>query len=448
VHICLRPGEQALIITGGNAGGKTVCLKTLGLLAVMIFSGLPVPAAKGSHIPWFSRIDAFIGDEQSLENSVSTFTAQIQHLAKALKYLDRTSLVLLDEFGAGTDPAEGAALALAVCDSLLERGAFILAATHFPALKSYALTRERVRAASMLFDPETKKPLFKLAYDQVGASHALHVAREHGLPKNIIDRAEQYLLQYGQETSDIFDRLNALTAQREKELDAMSRERRKAQVDLLQAKERLETERRQLYEDVRTGAKELMQAWKEGRISHKRALKEMSHLRASLASARVAGNDSSTASTGNFQIGQSVLHRAFNKSGTVAGIDERRGRLRLNLNGVTVWAKTEDVSGQPAGTGLPRIPHVLHSVGEKSGAEGFRIDLRGMSAEEAVRAAGHFVDQALLAGCLEVEIIHGRGTGALRREIHNFLHTVSSVGHFTAAPEDRGGDGMTIVNFR
>ncbi|MDR2744743.1 MAG: Smr/MutS family protein [Desulfovibrio sp.] len=448
VHIRLRPGEQALIITGGNAGGKTVCLKTLGLMAAMTFSGLPVPAAKGSHIPWFKRIDAFIGDEQSLENSVSTFTAQIQHLAKALKYLDHTGLVLLDELGAGTDPAEGAALALAVCDSLLERGAFILAATHFPALKSYALTREHVRAASMLFEPETRKPLFKLAYDQVGASQALHVAREHGLPQGIIDRAEQYLLQYGQDTSDILDRLNALAARREKELDEMSAERRKAQSALQKTKERLESERRQVYEDVRSKAKELMQAWKEGRIGHKRALKEMAGLRASLAPVHGDEDNDSAVPAENFRIGQHVLHRAFNKSGTVAEVDERRGRLRLNLNGVTVWAKMEDVSAGPAGTNLPHPPRVLCFAGKKPEAEPFRIDLRGMNAAEAVRAVDHFMDRALLAGCPEVEIIHGRGTGALRREIHNFLHTISSVGHFATAPEDRGGDGMTLVSLR
>ncbi|MDR2055986.1 MAG: Smr/MutS family protein [Desulfovibrio sp.] len=448
LHIQLRPGEQTLIITGGNAGGKTVCLKTLGLAAAMTFSGLPVPAAKGSHIPWFKRIDAFIGDEQSLEDSVSTFTAQIRHLAKALKYLDHTSLVLLDEFGAGTDPAEGAALALAVCDALLERGAFVLAATHFPALKSYALTREHVRAASMLFEPETRRPLFKLAYDQVGASQALHVAREHGLPQSIIDRAEQYLLQYGRESSDILDRLNALAAQREKELDKMFQERQKAQNALRKTKESLENERRQLYEDVRSKAKEVLQAWKEGRVGHKGALKEMSQLRASLASARASGNGSSAAPAENFRTGQPVLHRAFNKSGVIAGIDERRGRLRLSLNGVTVWANIEDVSAYPAGTEQPRPLHALRVAGRKTEAEALRIDLRGMNAEEAVRAVDRFVDRALLAGRPEVEIIHGRGTGALRREIHNFLRTISSVERFATAPEDRGGDGMTIVSLR
>ncbi|MBD5640903.1 MAG: endonuclease MutS2, partial [Desulfovibrio sp.] len=160
LDIVLRPGERALIVTGGNAGGKTVCLKTLGLLAAMAMAGLPVPAGRGSHLPWFERIDAFIGDEQSLSDDVSTFSAQIDHLARSFRHLNSSGLALLDEFGAGTDPAEGAALAQAVHDELLDKGCFVLSATHFPALKSYALTRQGARAASMLFDPQTSRPLF------------------------------------------------------------------------------------------------------------------------------------------------------------------------------------------------------------------------------------------------------------------------------------------------
>ena len=143
----LSVANNASLPASGNAGGKTVCLKTLGLCVAMTLSGLPVPAAAGSHLPWFGRVDAFIGDEQSLEDNVSTFTAQIRHLAKAWKHLDSTGLVLLDEFGAGTDPAQGAALAQGVLDGLLDKRTFVLAATHFPALKTYALSREGARAA-------------------------------------------------------------------------------------------------------------------------------------------------------------------------------------------------------------------------------------------------------------------------------------------------------------
>jgi DNA mismatch repair protein MutS2 len=446
VHIQLRPGEHALIITGGNAGGKTVCLKTLGLMAAMTFCALPVPAAKGSYIPWFERVDAFIGDEQSLEDSVSTFTAQIQHLAKALKHLDNTGLVLLDEFGAGTDPAEGAALALAVCDVLLEQGAFILAATHFPALKSYALTREHVRAASMLFDPQTQKPLFKLAYDQVGASQALHVAREHGLPSPIIDRAERYLMHYGQDTSEIFDRLNTLAVQREKELENLSSERKQLNNELQQAKERLERERRQLHEEVRVQARELMLAWREGRAGYKQTLKEMARLRAELVSS--ATSEYSCAPPADFQVGRTVYHKAFKKAGIITALDERRCKLRLDMNGVTVWANNDDVVLDVKNAGSPQPRPALSPASVVKEENLLRIDLRGMNAAEALNAVGRFLDKALLVEGREIEIVHGRGTGALRREIHNFLRSVAAVECFTVAPEGRGGDGMTIVTLR
>ena len=240
VDLIFRPTDRALVISGGNAGGKTVCLKTLGLLAIMTLAGLPVPAAKGSAIPWWTSIHAFIGDEQSLDDHLSTFTAQIRHLGNAWEATDRRTLILLDEFGAGTDPAQGAALAQAVLDGLLERGAHVVAATHFPALKTYALTREGVRAASVLFDPGTKKPLFRLAYDQVGASQALDVAREHGLPESVLRRAEQYLLLDGQDMTAVMDRLNALAAKREGELDALKAEQQRTREKRKAVQERFE----------------------------------------------------------------------------------------------------------------------------------------------------------------------------------------------------------------
>ena len=265
VDLIFRPTDRALVISGGNAGGKTVCLKTLGLLAIMTLAGLPVPAAKGSVIPWWTSIHAFIGDEQSLDDHLSTFTAQIRHLGNAWEATDRRTLILLDEFGAGTDPAQGAALAQAVLDGLLERGAHVVAATHFPALKTYALTREGVRAASVLFDPGTKKPLFRLAYDQVGASQALDVAREHGLPESVLRRAEQYLLLDGQDMTAVMDRLNALAAKREGELDALKAEQQRTREKRKAVQERFERERERLIKDVRELSAKVMKDWQEGR---------------------------------------------------------------------------------------------------------------------------------------------------------------------------------------
>lgn len=453
LDIVLRPGERALIITGGNAGGKTVCLKTLGLCVAMTLSGLPVPAAAGSHLPWFGRVDAFIGDEQSLEDNVSTFTAQIQHLAKAWKHLDSTGLVLLDEFGAGTDPAQGAALAQGVLDGLLDKQTFVLAATHFPALKTYALSREGARAASVLFDPQSKKPLFKLAYDQVGASQALDVAREHGLPESILRRAEHYLLQDGQDTSALLGRLNALAAEREQEIARLRQEQEKARRDTQIMREKTEKERLRLHDEVRAKAGELMRAWKEGRATHKQALKEMSRLRADLAAPVVQEETSVLPQIEHFAPGQQVFHTVFNKRGVVTDVDERRKRVRVDLNGVSLWAAMKDVrqSGQSAQAAAPRAPQRVSPVKAaiaNDDAPALRLDLRGMRADQAQAEVERFLDKALLSGFSEVEIVHGRGTGALRRQIHDFLRSFPAVARFATAPEDRGGDGMTIVNLR
>lgn len=453
LDIVLRPGERALVITGGNAGGKTVCLKTLGLIAAMTLSGLPVPVGAGSHLPWFSRLDAFIGDEQSLADNVSTFTAQIEHLAKAWKHLDASSLVLLDEFGAGTDPAQGAALAQAVLDELLDKHTFVLSATHFPALKSYALTREGARAASMLFDPQSKKPLFRLAYDQVGASQALDVAREHGLAESIVRRAEHYLLQDGQDATALLGRLNDLAAKREEELAELKREQDKTRRQTQDLREKLEKERLRLHDEVRAQAGDLMRAWKEGRATHKQALKEMSRLRASLAPAQdeTAEGASVLPQPQTFTAGQEVLHTVFNKRGVITDVDERRGRVRLEMNGVNLWAemKALRVPGQTAPS--PSKSSLRGVVGRTSASDeaaSLRLDMRGMRADVALAELERFMDKALLAGFSEVEVVHGRGTGALRRQVHDFLRSFPAVGQFALAPEDRGGDGMTIVTFR
>lgn len=453
LDIVLRPGERALVITGGNAGGKTVCLKTLGLIAAMTLSGLPVPVGAGSHLPWFSRLDAFIGDEQSLADNVSTLTAQIEHLAKAWKHLDASSLVLLDEFGAGTDPAQGAALAQAVLDELLDKHTFVLSATHFPALKSYALTREGARAASMLFDPQSKKPLFRLAYDQVGASQALDVAREHGLAESIVRRAEHYLLQDGQDATALLGRLNDLAAKREEELAELKREQDKTRRQTQDMREKLEKERLRLHDEVRAQAGDLMRAWKEGRATHKQALKEMSRLRASLAPAQdeTAEGASVLPQPQTFAAGQEVLHTVFNKRGVITDVDERRGRVRLEMNGVNLWAemKALRVPGQTAPS--PSKSALRGVVGRTSASDeaaSLRLDMRGMRADVALAELERFMDKALLAGFSEVEVVHGRGTGALRRQVHDFLRSFPAVGQFALAPEDRGGDGMTIVTFR
>lgn len=446
IDLALRPGERGLIISGGNAGGKTVCLKTLGLLALMALSGLPVPAAKGSSLPPWTNIHAFIGDEQSLDDNVSTFTAQIRHLSEAWASADNNSLILLDEFGAGTDPAQGAALAQAVLDELLDRDVYVIAATHFPALKAYALTREKARAASVLFDPSTKRPLFRLAYDQVGASQALDVAREHGLPDSILRRAEQYLLLDGEDATAVMDRLNQLAVTREKEIVTLKAEQERQREKRQKLQERFERERQKLHDEVRAQAGELMRAWKEGKVTHKQALKDMSRLRATLAVKPEDSEDKpATPPVNLLRQGQTVLHRPFGKKAVITEIDTRRGRVRVDMGGVTLWADMKDIQLSEA---APVV--ASHTIARTSAATGplLRLDMRGKRADLALTELSQFLDQCLLSGRESVELVHGRGTGVLRKEVHNFLRTFPGIADFALAPEDRGGDGMTIVNFR
>lgn len=457
VDILLREHERGLIISGGNAGGKTVCLKTLGLMAVMTLAALPVSAGKGSVLPPWQSVFAFIGDEQSLDDHVSTFTAQIQNLTHAWEHTDHTTLVLLDEFGAGTDPAQGAALAQAVLDALLDIDAYVVAATHFPALKAYALTREKARAASVLFDPGTKRPLFRLAYDQVGASQALDVAREHGLPEAIVRRAEHYLLLGGEDATALMARLNELTVEREKETALLREEQERQRAKRLQLQERFEEERGKLFAEMRKQSAALLQAWKEGRATHKQTLKEMARLRTQVLSEKADGTPSAAQpepQVGQLRVGQQVLHKGFGKKAVVNDIDIRKNRVRIDMNGLVVWANMQDIQLPSASASAPKVAPqgrqvLLRTQGQDNtlSGSGLTLDVRGKRADLAVSELSQFLDQALLSGRVVVEVVHGRGTGVLRKQIHAFLQTFPGIKEFSLAPEDRGGDGMTIVTF-
>ncbi len=449
----LSADDNVLVISGGNAGGKTVCLKTLGLITAMTLAGLPVPVGKGSRLPWWPTVHAFIGDEQSLDDHVSTFTAQICSLAGMWPQATKGTLVLLDEFGAGTDPSQGAALAQAVLDGLMERGACVIAATHFPALKTYALSRTGVRAASVLFDPQTKRPLFRLAYDQVGASLALDVAREHGLPESVLKQAEHYLLLDGEDMTVIMDRLNALAAEREKSLDQLNLELAEARKKRDHYKERFERERERLAVEVRGMASELMTAWKAGKTTAKQTLKELSKVRATLVKVADHAKEDSSESTPDLQtlkVGQSVTHKPWNKKAIVAEVNIRQQRVKLDMNGVSLWVEPQLIAlrTQAAVSTQSGARHTLNRSPNTENQSLLRIDVRGKSGDVALHELERFLDRALLGGMEGVEIVHGRGTGALRRQIHTFLQAFPGIGSYAVATEEQGGDGVTLVTFK
>ncbi len=446
VDIDLKPGQRGLIISGGNSGGKTVCLKTLGLISLMAMSALPVPVAAGSTLPLWEQIFVFIGDEQSLQEHQSTFTAQIDHLRSQWGEMNASSLVLLDEFGAGTDPSQGAALAQAVMDGLLDKSAWVVAATHFPALKAYGLTREKVRAATVLFDPQTQMPLYTLGYDQVGGSRALDVARERGLPAEILRRAEEYLLLDGKDSSQLMGRLNELAVARERELEELQRRKQDLEQEHKRVQAKLEEKTGKLLEEIRNHSREVVAQWKAGKRQRKQALRELAEDKNRLREELEAKGIGQAGRSFNrdLQVGDRVLYRSWNRSGVIREMEAKKQRVKLDMGGVTLWVSASEVDYQPQRTSEVRPTPTPAPNRPQAGAAG-RVDLRGMRAEEAVASLQQSLDQAVLGGSNELEIIHGRGTGALRRAVHEELARIPVVSEYFLANEEQGGDGVTIV---
>ncbi len=447
VDIELEPGQHVLVVSGGNAGGKTVCLKTLGLAALMALCALPVPADEGSSIPRWNKVFVSMVSEQSVEESLSTFTAQIHHFSRFWPMIDENTLIILDEFGVGTDPSQGAALAQAVVDQLLEKKAWVATATHFPALKAYALSKEQVRAASVLFDDETGKPLYRVAYDQVGSSLALGVAREQGLPSEIISRAEKYLLVDGQKHDDIFEKLNSLAVQREKELETIRKKEALLEEKFEKEKKELIRQKHILLSEIRSTSMEILSQWQSQKIGRKKALKELSLLKSQVREQHDGSptEQKESLSWDKVTPGNKYLYKSWNKPGIVQEKDEKKRQIKIDLGGISLWVEPSAIKQVPEdepGSGMR-----LHTS-ISPGSVPLRLDLRGRYSEEALIELEQYLDQALLAGRKNLEIIHGKGTGALRMAVHEYLRDNPAVAGFKCASEESGGEGMTEVELK
>jgi DNA mismatch repair protein MutS2 len=314
----------------------------------------------------------------------------------------------------------------------------------------------------VLFDPGTKKPLFRLVYDQVGASQALDVAREHGLPEPVLRRAEQYLLLSGEDSSALVERLNALAVGREAELASLAKEKAAFTEKRHKLQERFEAERIRLFESVQVEARKVLSDWKASKVSHKQALKELSRIRASLA----AAPEAEKVPRARAEVDVAALvprgrvrHIPWSRTGVLLEVDERKKRVRIDFDGVSLWTDIADIelpdagsrssgAGGKNGPGPGASGGVVSNAGISAPVLPLRLDLRGLRADVAVNELEKFLDGAIISGRDEVEIIHGRGTGVLRREIHGFLKNFPAVQGYRLAPEDQGGDGMTIVGLK
>jgi DNA mismatch repair protein MutS2 len=483
VPITIDPaqGTFAIIITGPNTGGKTVSLKTVGLLALMAQSGLHIPAQSGSGLPCFQAVYADIGDEQSIEQSLSTFSGHVTNIVHILKKADARALVILDELGAGTDPQEGSALARAILAHLLERGATTFVATHYPELKTFAHSTPGVVNASLEFDIQTLRPTYHLVIGLPGRSNALAIAQRLGLPEAVVAAARSAInpadLRADKLLGDIHRQRKLAFKESEKAERARS-EARRLERELATRLDKIEEERQKVLEQARAEGElevELLKAQLE------MLRKELKKARQPLEAVEVieekveaveekvqrpagrrqaAGGRRRKAGGGPgkpLQVGEKVILRTLGSEGVIANLSEDEaevtvGSLRVRANIADIRRKEDEEPSpsaplQPASQSSIVTRHTSPVTRHTSLAPspGLELDLRGQRAEDALARLEDYLDRAFLAGMPFVRIIHGKGTGRLRQEVRAALKGHPHVKSFEEGGEKEGGEGVTVA---
>lgn len=463
VPIDLRLPQEChtLIISGPNTGGKTVTLKTAGLLVLMVRAGLPIPCAPGSRLFPFAPVMADIGDEQSIEQSLSTFSGHLLRLRNILEQADAATLVLMDELGTGTDPGEGSALALAAVDRLRQLGARVMATTHLHVVKGYAQLEAQVENAAVEFDTATLQPTYRLHYGIPGASHAFTIARRIGLPDRVLAAAEDYLGQGEREGVAIIERLQTLRASLDEELQEARRLRAAAAAEMDRIRQQgqdLERHRQAILEEARcrgaallTAAEEKLQALfrqvPTGEVS--------SQQRAALTGAVRTLQEllPEPLPQGPQQVAGEVALRELlyvPSLGVAAEVTRIAGdRLELLAGGKKLrQTRTELRQYQPRRFAEPRRPAAR--IRDQVERRDFRprLVLVGKRVEEARELLDRFLDEALLHGEQQLEVVHGAGQGVLRKVVRQLLAERREVVAFQAAAAELGGDNVTVVELR
>ena len=472
----IRLGEtfDLLIITGPNTGGKTVTLKTTGLLVLMGLSGLHIPAADRSRIALFREVYADIGDEQSIEQSLSTFSSHMTNIVDFLDKADTDSLVLFDELGAGTDPTEGAALAVAILDSLHAKGVRTLATTHYSEIKVYALKTPGVENASCEFDVATLSPTYRLLIGVPGKSNAFAISRKLGLSENIIDDAKSLLTDQQETFEDVISDLEMKRRSLEKEkedAERATREIEKLKKDLEYQKSHLEEQKKKLIAQSQVEARKILQDAKDyadksisyfakhgGIASGKELEKERQNLRTRIKDldGKIGDIGKDPSRTGSLtakdlKVGDAVRVISLNLKGTVSTLPDAKGYLFVTLGIMRTKVKLSDLEKideaeiiapgvKKSSTGKLRI--------EKSKAATTEINLLGMTVDEACMELDKFIDNAALAHLPSVRIVHGKGTGALRKGVQQYLKRNKHVKSFRLGEYGEGDAGVTIAEIR
>ncbi len=475
VPITIRLGEDfsLLIVTGPNTGGKTVSLKTVGLLTLMGQAGLHIPAADRSEIAVFKQIYADIGDEQSIEQSLSTFSSHMTNIVSFLKDVDKDSLVLFDELGAGTDPTEGAALAIAILSHLHNQGIRTMATTHYSELKVYALTTEGVENACCEFDVESLKPTYRLLIGIPGKSNAFAISSKLGLPDYIIEDAKARLSEHDVSFEDLLGDLEHSRKTIEKEREEIQNykremERLKNQTHQKQAK--LEEQRERILREANEKANAILRDAKEvadetmknfrkfgkENISAAEMERERERLRQKLKdtsakSALAPQKPKKTYKPSDFKLGESVRVLSMNLTGTISSLPDSRGNVTVQMGILRSQVNISDLEIIEEQNPYAQKNMRRTSSGKikmsKSLSVSPEINLLGKTVDEAIAELDKYLDDALLSHLNSVRIVHGKGTGALRKGIHEYLRRQKHVKSFHIAEFGEGDAGVTIVNF-
>ncbi|WBW50397.1 endonuclease MutS2 [Peptoniphilus equinus] len=459
----------SLIITGPNTGGKTVSIKTVGLLTLMAQYGLHIPVDAGSEVAVFDRIFADIGDEQSIEQSLSTFSSHMINIVDILKHITPKSLVIFDELGAGTDPTEGAALARSIMDFILQRKIRAIATTHYTQLKLYALTTSGVQNASMEFDVNTLSPTYHLLIGVAGKSNAFAISEKLGLPEIIIERAKTLLSGESIEFEDVMASIESDRIEIRHLKEALMDEQKDLRAQnaaLKQQVEKMERQRDSVMEQAREQAQRLVRDTKENMAL---VMDELSELRESLTSAQARKlqeaqdlfrdtADKSWKTKGfkleeadtkidNLKVGETVRAVSLNTEGTVLELPDNKNQVLVQM-GVMKMKLPLDTLERIGPTAFRSKTGTRKIKETKTKNFKTEIDLRGNNFEDAKERIDKYMDDALLAGMTEVRIITGKGTGVLRQKVREYLRVHPHVKHYEDAPQNQGGFGATVVQFK
>ncbi len=475
VDVELGKNFDTLIVTGPNTGGKTVVLKTLGLFCLMAQAGLNIPAADQSEIPVYKNIFADIGDEQSIEQSLSTFSSHMKNIVSISEKLTDGCLVLFDELGAGTDPTEGAALATAIIESFREKGAKIAATTHYSELKLYALSTQGVENASCEFDVNTLSPTYRLLIGVPGRSNAFAISEKLGLSKGIIEKSKELLSKDSIKFEDVLSKIedNRLSAEKNFEItEKLREENERLQAELTAERDKIEKQKDKIYDRARQNAdkiltraqreaEEMLEAFKAAQKEkeEKEALRQMEEIRRDLG-LKVKKNKKSkpknenkirgNANINNLKLGATVMISDLGDKGSVLSINKKDETAVVQVGIMKITAKIEDllILTDEEGKKPEGYKKVSSGGGIRKDAVKSEIDLRGMVLEEAEAAVDKFLDECSMAGLNTVSIIHGKGTGALRAGIQIMLRKHPHIKSFRLGRYGEGENGVTIAELK